>query len=298
MPHRDEITCVLEQTGSINFTMSGQKEALVKLLRDDDPETVRLVKEQLAHRGEQGLGCLNELCHFDDVRVSAHAREVVAEINGQSAADDFSLFCHFFGRGVDLEQACWALARALEPATFTAACEDKINHWGRQLLLKVSGAASNRERVNILTDYVGRELTFRGDCEDYYSEKNSLLPRVVETRAGMPISLSMIYMMIGSRGAMKIEGINLPGHFIARHGEVFFDPFHSGRILTRADIEQILARQGIALTECHLQPATPRQILVRMLSNLLHTYECTGCCEKHSMVRNWMESLLSGRCNG
>jgi len=96
---------------------------------------------------------------------------------------------------------------------------------------------------------------------------------------------------------MKIDGINLPGHFIARHGEVYFDPFHRGHILTQADVEQILARQGIALTACHLRPATPRQILVRILSNLLHTYENTGSCEKHSMVRGWMESLLNGHCD-
>lgn len=278
--------------------MSGQKEALVKLLRDDDPETVRLVKEQLADRGEQNLECLNELCHFDDACVSAHARELVAEINSQGAADDFSLFCHFFGSGLDLEQACWALARALEPGTCTAAFERKINHWGRQLLIKISGAVSNRERVKILAEHLSGELGFRGNCDDYYSERNSLLPRVIETRAGMPISLTLIYMMVGSRAAIKIDGINLPGHFIARHGEVYFDPFHRGHILTRADIEQILARQGITLTDCHLRPATPRQILVRVLSNLLHTYGDTGSCEKQSMVRSWMDSLLNGHCDG
>ena len=42
-------------------------------------------------------------------------------------------------------------------------------------------------------------------------------------------------------------GINLPGHFIARHGEVLFDPFHKGRILAKADCEEILARQNLQL---------------------------------------------------
>ncbi len=58
---------------------------------------------------------------------------------------------------------------------------------------------------------------------------------------GIPITLTILYRMVGARAGMKVEGINLPGHFIARHGEVYFDPFHRGRILTKADCEEILA---------------------------------------------------------
>jgi regulator of sirC expression with transglutaminase-like and TPR domain len=274
--------------------MSSQQDGLVKLLRDNDPDTVRLVKEQLAECGEEGLGQLYELCRFDDARVSAHAREVVAEIQGRSAVDDFSLICHFFGEGVNLEAACWALARAIEPGLCTTKFERKVNHWGRQFLIKIAGAVSNRERVKLLAEYLSGDLDFRGNSDDYYCERNSLLPRIIDARCGIPITLTMLYMMVGSRAAMKIEGINLPGHFLARHGEVFFDPFHRGRILTCGDIEKILAKQGLELTESHLQPASPRQIMVRMLANLLYVYDLTGDCEKHALVRGWVDSLVGG----
>jgi regulator of sirC expression with transglutaminase-like and TPR domain len=101
-------------------------------------------------------------------------------------------------------------------------------------------------------------------------------------------------MMVASRAAMKIEGINLPGHFIARHGEVYFDPFHRGRILTRPDVESILLRQGLELKDCHLQPATPRQMLLRMLANLLYVYDLHGDCEKLERVRGWIRALKCG----
>ena len=101
-------------------------------------------------------------------------------------------------------------------------------------------------------------------------------------------------MMVASRAAMKIEGINLPGHFIARHGEVYFDPFHRGRILSRVDVESILFRQGLELNDCHLQPSTPRQILVRMLANLLYVYDLQGESKKHGRVRGWLQALRCG----
>ena len=274
--------------------MFAQKEALIRLLHDNDPETVRLVKEELAAAGEEKIPELLELMRVDDRCVSEHAREVIAAISGRSAEEEFSLICHFFGDGIDLEQACWALARAMEPEVCLLPFEHKLNTWGRQFLVQLSGAVSNRERVLRLSSFLSDQLEFRGNDDNYYCERNSLLTRVMETRSGIPLTLTLIYMMIGSRAAMKIQGINLPGHFIARHGEVYFDPFHKGRILSRADVESILFRQGLELRDSHLQPSTPRQILMRMLANLLYVYDLLGECQKHQRVRNWLQALKCG----
>ena len=271
--------------------MFAQKEALIRLLHDNDPETVRLVKEQLTAAGEEKIPEIQELMRVDDRCVSEHAKDVLAAISGRSAEEEFSLLCHFFGDGIDLEQACWALARAMEPGVCILPYEHKLNNWGRQFLVKLSGAVSNRERVLRLSAFLSEELDFRGNADNYYCERNSLLPRVIETRSGIPLTLTLIYMMVGSRAAMKIEGINLPGHFIARHGEVYFDPLHRGRILSRVDVECILFRQGLELKDCHLQTSTPRQILVRMLANLLYVYDLQGECQKHERVRGWMQAL-------
>lgn len=275
-----------------------QKEALVKLLGDTDPDTVRLVKEQLAAAGEEGMADLRDLAGVDDARVGRHVREVIREINGRTAAEEFLLLCHFFGDGIDLGQASLALARAIEPGVRTMSCEHRINHWGSRSIEKISGAVSNRERVVLLSRFLAGELGFHGNADRYYVEENSLLPRVVETRAGIPITLALLYMMVGSRAAMKIDGINLPGHFIARHGEVFFDPFHGGRILSRRDVEGILLRQGLELKEGHLRPATPRQIVLRMLANLRYVYELHGETKKHALVQSAMDVLNVGRPAG
>lgn len=271
--------------------MFAQQNALVRLLHDDDPETVRLVKEQLALAGEEQIPRLQELMRMDDECVSRHARDVLTTISGRSAEEEFSLLCHFFGEGADIEQACWGLARAMDPGRCTLPHEHKLNGWGREFLLRIGKAVSNRERVLLLAEFLSGELEFRGNAERYYCEKNSLLPRVIETRSGIPLSLTLLYMMIGSRAGMKIEGINLPGHFIARHGEVYFDPFHRGKILTRCEVEGILLRQGLELKECHLRPASPRQMLLRLLANLCYVYDQAGECEKHARMRLWMQAL-------
>lgn len=271
--------------------MFEQLDAVAKLLRDDDPDTVRMVKEQLALGGEDNIPGLRDLAQMDDERVSHHARDVLAEIASQGADEEFLLLCHFFNDDTDLERACWMLSHALEPELDISHFEHKVNQWGRQFLVRISGVVSNRQRVQCLAEFLAGELCFRGNTDDYYCERNSLLPHVIDSRMGIPITLAMIYRMVAERAGMKVEGINLPGHFVARHGEVLFDPFHKGRILTKGDCEEILTRQNLKLRASHLEAATPRQILLRMLANLLYVYDLRKDLERHARVNAWIKAL-------
>ena len=273
------------------MSMFTQRDAIVRLLRDDDPDTVRMVKEQLILGGEEAIPSLRDLARIDDEHVSRHVRDMLATIAGRRADEEFQLLCHFFGDTGDLERACWMLSQALEPEIETEPIETKINQWGRQFLVKISGTVSNRQRVQMLADFMAGELCFRGNSDDYYSERNSLLPCVIDTRMGIPITLAILYMMVAGRAGMKVEGINLPGHFIARHGEVLFDPFHKGRILTKSDCEEILIRQNLKLKPSHLEPANPRHILLRVLANLLYVYDLRKDVEKHQRVNSWIKAL-------
>ncbi len=103
-------------------------------------------------------------------------------------------------------------------------------------------------------------------------------------------------MMVAARAGMCIEGINLPGHFIARHGELYFDPFHRGRILTKTDCMAIMAKQNLSLQKSHLADATARQILVRVLANLLYVYDLKHDRESHARVNAWIRTLTAETC--
>ncbi len=277
--------------------MLSHKNAIVQLFQDDDPETVRLVKEQLAQGGKEIVEELKKLVLEPDRLVSRYATEVIHEILERDAKEDFTLLCHFFNDCHDLENVCWTLSRCIHPEVDTKPYEAQIKAWGRQFLLRSSEAISNRERVKKLAEFVHKQLGFQGNNDDYYSEKNSLFPCVIDMRRGIPISLTLIYIFIAERAGMKICGVNLPGHFIARHGSVFFDPFHGGKILTRADCEKILSCQRLVLSDRHLQPATPRQMFIRILVNLLYVYDLAGDRQKHSLINSWIQILTNPSTN-
>src|SRR2546426_1079424 len=134
------------------------EQALIHLLRDDDPDTVNLVKEQLVERGPEAIGDLEHLMAVDDANVSRHAREVLEEIQLRQAEHDFGMSCYFFPENADLEEACWLLARAVLPGIDTASYQHQVDVWGRKLALRVAGALSTRERVATLSHFVAKEL--------------------------------------------------------------------------------------------------------------------------------------------
>ena len=75
--------------------MSSQLDAITRLFRDDDPETVGLVKEQLVLRGESAIEELRDLVNADSAIVAAHAQDVLHAIAGKRASSELeSLLRH------------------------------------------------------------------------------------------------------------------------------------------------------------------------------------------------------------
>jgi regulator of sirC expression with transglutaminase-like and TPR domain len=281
------------EISALYFTIvkNEQTSALVKLLQEGDPATTDLVREQLCRSGEDWEDDLNNMATMDDPQVAEFARGVLGQLHQTQAENDFDLLCRFFAEEGNLEEACWALCGLLDPKADVPAARRILNTWGRELLLKVSSAISTRERVQILARFLNDNLNLRGNSEDYYNSSNSLLTAVIETRKGLPITLSCLIIFLAHRAGMNVVGINLPGHFIVRHGEIFFDPFHQSRILSREDCEEILRCQGIEPTPECFAVATPRRILQRILCNLHFVFDKKEESQMAGKCRCWLEAL-------
>ena len=109
---------------------------------------------------------------------------------------------------------------------------------------------------------------FRGDGTTYDDPANSFLDRVVDRGLGIPITLAVVAIEVGRRVGVPIRGMNTPGHFLARHKRTVFDPFHGGVSVDPDDAKRILDQ--------HLEAATTRTILDRMLGNLQARYLATN----------------------
>lgn len=111
------------------------------------------------------------------------------------------------------------------------------------------------------------ELEFAGNVEHYQDPRNSYLNEVLDRRLGIPITLSVLYVEIGRRLGLTIDGVSFPGHFLVRcltgDGLIVLDPFYKGASLGEADLTRRLVSAVPGLEE-------PRAVLARFLASVDH----------------------------
>jgi regulator of sirC expression with transglutaminase-like and TPR domain len=128
--------------------------------------------------------------------------------------------------------------------------------------------------IEALNDLLFTREGFAGNEQDYDDPRNSFLNDVLDRRMGIPISLSVIYMDLGQRHRLPIQGVGLPGHFIVKYsgpaGDILIDPYHQGAILSRNDCAKLLQTHfnDAELRPEYLDTSSKKQILARMLNNL------------------------------
>ena len=124
---------------------------------------------------------------------------------------------------------------------------------------------------------------FRGNSGAYYDPRNCLLNDVLDRRLGIPITLGIVYLEVGWKLGLPLQGINFPGHFLVRYnGEAvrfLIDCFDRGRIRFEDDALQVLDRGSAAsvrLRPEYMTVAGRRDVLARLLANLKRLYTKSG----------------------
>lgn len=179
---------------------------------------------------------------------------------------------------VGLIEGALAIARNSESAIDVEAQKHTLYEMGREVRARVRGPQPQALLAH-LHDYLFVELGFIGNTLNYHDPANSFLNTVLEARRGLPITLSLVYKIVGERAGLKIHGLGLPGHFCIGveldDGLMIVDPFYGGRVLNCQEAhERIRDTYGshVEWTEELLSPVTHRHWLTRIMQNLLHTF--------------------------
>src|SRR5262249_48116498 len=116
--------------------------------------------------------------------------------------------------GEALAPAALAIARVEYPSLDAAPYLQRLERMGEAAARPVE--PGNPARIATLNAYLYEELGFSGNRAHYDDPRNSFLNEVLDRRLGISISLAAIYLEIGRRAGMRLEGVNFPGHFLVR----------------------------------------------------------------------------------
>ncbi len=182
--------------------------------------------------------------------------------------------------GEALAPAALAIARVEYPALDPTPYLQRLERMGEAAAgrLQRRDGADTSVQIATLNAYLYEELGFSGNREHYDDPRNSFLNEVLDRRLGIPISLAAVYLEVGRRAGLRMEGVNFPGHFLIRvraAEDTIIDPFHAGALLSEVDCRHLL-RQHLgdeaAFDRGLLATATRQHIVVRMLVNLKRLY--------------------------
>ncbi len=191
---------------------------------------------------------------------------------------------------IELARACLDIAADAYPGLDVDGYVGEIERFTGRLRARLPSGASIEDRVIALNEFLFDDLGFRGNADDYYDPRNSYLNEVLDRRTGIPITLSVLYMEMGRRIGLPLEGVSFPGHFMVRlplrGGTLVLDPFAGGAPQSEDELRERLKRViprvagantgSVPLSELpldqFLEPANKRQILARLLRNLKGVY--------------------------
>ena len=272
-----EIPRLIQSTGA-----DGEFYSLVSLLDDPDVRVASAVEERLR---ERGTSMLHPLLEFIDLSADDLAKRraitLANEFNEKVLLDEFAelrVKIEQKKRGA-LEEGVFLIARYGYPRLDKDYYQAELTALSGMMLDRIKGLMAPSDVLAAANHFFFTERGFKGNHEHFLDADNSYINQVLDRKIGIPISLSIIYVLItGHRLGLPFTGVSTPGHFLVRYdgiqGEpLFIDAYNNGIILRENDIKKFLYTSGLPYYESFIRPATPRMILLRMIRNLIVLFQ-------------------------
>src|SRR5438093_1116970 len=172
---------------------------------------------------------------------------------------------------LDLAEAALLIAAEEYPELRPSVYLEQIARMATELKRRIRAEVEPQRVVETANVYLFEERHFKGNREEYYDPRNSVLNDVLERRVGIPITLSVLYVAVGERAGLPVRGVGMPGHFLVKYapassGEIFIDAFN-GRTLSRAECAKMLEDMyggTVKMRPALLEPSTKMQMQLRL----------------------------------
>lgn len=278
----------------MSLTSETQIKALIRLLSDNNAKVAKTIEEKLVEIGDPAVPLLLE-AEIEQPEMAQRVEGILDEIRGGRLEEELRVLASAPDEQIDLERGAFLLARYAYPNLDVEAYTRQLNEMAAEVRDRMGPRVSGEEAVKTINRYLFNEQGFRGNTKNYYEPDNSYLNRVIDRRTGIPISLSVFYLLISQRLGLPVHGIGMPGHFLVKlefdRYKIFVDCFNAGALLTEKDCQRFLVQAGYGFESKYLQQSPPKAILLRMLKNLVSVYDKIGEHVKKDRLSRFMEIL-------
>lgn len=178
---------------------------------------------------------------------------------------------------VDLLRSALLISRLNNPNFDLDTYIKKTENMALKIASHFPEKANGEEKLKVLVFQLFKEMGYHGSTLDYDHPSNSYMNEVIDDREGLPITLSVLFIELANRLELPVSGLGLPGHFLAmyqdkssRNPKEFIIDSFEGKIVSRKEASEIT---GLKLSEKDFVPVSKKDIITRMLRNLIYSAE-------------------------
>lgn len=251
-----------------------QLRATIELLAEDHTTLVAAARERLLRWGPLATPALRSGAEAEPLRLRLRCRALLRALEVRDLLGRFArLRLGRTGRSATapLLEGAVLLAKMVrtfvpEPAEIAALLRREANE------LRVGCSRRSLPTcARLLAERLHDRLGLRGGDGVLADLDHVLLDRVLAGRVGVPVSLSLLYLLVARQAGLSAVGVAMADHFLVRlHGArpVLVDPFHGGRTVTKADCARYLRANGHEQVREHLRDLTDREVLGHFLRSV------------------------------
>ena len=269
--------------------------ALINLLDDPDENIFKVIQDKILSIGIDAIeemekaweGSLNEL-------LQRRIENLIHKIHLQEVQNDLSVWVN--SEADNLLKGAFIVAKYQYPDLKIETINEKIEKISKDVWLELHDNLTDLEKVKILNHIIFDIHKFSSNSTNFYSPKNSYISDLLDTKKGNPISLSILYIIVAQGQDLPIYGVNLPKNFVLAYKdeiaaleafsdeneEVLFyiNPFNKGAVFGRREIDFFIKQQKLEPIKSYYMPCNNIEIIKRLLSNLVFSYEKLGYTDK------------------
>lgn len=264
--------------------------ALIKLLEDPDLEIFEAVTTKLREIGREVIPELENAWKISpNPNLQDKLEGLIEDIQYQHVYQSLIDWVH--SGGEDLLVGAYIIASVQYPELEFSELEKSINTISNDVWLEINNNHTALEKVRIMNHILFGVHKFSGNFTNYYSPFNNYINYVIDNKKGNPISLSIVYSVIGQKLGLPIYGVNLPKNYILAFKNMEFtegddqvvfyiNPYNKGSVLGKREIDYFLKQQNIDADPSYYLPCSNIVTIKRLITNLIFSYEKTGNAEK------------------
>lgn len=281
-------------------------ESLIALLDDPDDAVFNVVLQEML---KEDISIVERLEHiwetsFEDL-VQKRIEYIIQQIQFNDTKQKIKNWAN--QEHLDLFEGIFLISRYQYPGIKLKTVQNQLEKIKKDVWLEFKNSLTSLEKITILNHIFFGQYKFKVDNEKSNSPQNYYINRVLETRKGNPISITILYILIARSLELPVFYIDfednpLVGYFdknIARlaNGEenspilFYINTTNKGAIIGPKEVDYIKHTNDSSDAKHHAEPCPDRIVIKRFVENLINNYKQTGSLEKVDYLKEIAEML-------